>query len=95
MGNSESPTVSVSLCGPTDIPAILARVGIDYVSVHEHRLLAIYHTAIFNITTDPRPLSNTQSIEIECWEAPIPSHADERSPEALLEGFADVFDSVE
>jgi len=93
MGDSESPTISVSLSGPTDIPAVLNRAGIDHVSVHDHRLLAIYHTAIFNVTTDPHLISNAQSLKIECWEAPIPSRADERSSEALLQDFADVFDS--
>lgn len=95
MGDSESPTLSVSLSGPTDIPAVLNRAGIDHVGVHDHRLLAIYHTAILNVTTDPHPISNAQTLEIECWEAPIPSRADERSSEALLQDFAHVFDSVE
>jgi len=41
------------LSGPTDIPAVLNRASIDYVSVHDRRVLAIYQTAIFNVTTDP------------------------------------------
>jgi hypothetical protein len=42
MGDPDSPTVSVSLSGPTDIPAVLNRASIDYVSVHDRRVLAIY-----------------------------------------------------
>jgi hypothetical protein len=94
MGDSDSPTVSVSLSGRTDIPAVLDRAGIDYVSVHDHRLLAIYQTAIFNVTTDPSEISNAQTLKIECWETPIPSHADDRSKQELLQDFTDVFDSA-
>jgi len=39
-------------------------------------------------TRDPLP-------DCGCWEAPIPSRADERSSEALLQDFADIFDSGE
>ena len=67
MGDPDSLTVSVSLSGPTDIPAVLNRAGIDYVSVHDRRLLAIYQTAIFNVTTDPAQISNAQTLKIECW----------------------------
>ena len=79
MGDSDSPIVSVSFCSPTDIPAVLSRVGIDYVRVNDHRLLAIYQTAIFNVTTDSHQISDTHALEIECWETPTRSHADERS----------------
>jgi len=75
MGDPDSPTVSVSLSGPTDIPAVLNRASIDYVSVHDRRVLAIYQTAIFNVTTDPAQISNAQTLTIECWETPIQSHA--------------------
>lgn len=92
MGDSDSPTVSVSLSGPTDISAVLNRAGIDHVSVHDRRVLAIYQTAIFNVTTDPHPLSTAQSLEIECWEGPIPSRADGRSLEDIFQDFVNVFD---
>jgi len=95
MGDSDSPAVSVSLSGPTDIPAVLNRAGIDHVSVHDHRLLAIYQTAIFNVTTGPQEISNAHTLEIECWETPILSHADERSKQELIRDFTGVFDSVE
>lgn len=95
MVDSESHTISTSLSGPTDIPAVLSRVGIDHISVHEHRLLAIYRTAIFNVTTDSHPISKAQTLEIECWEAPIPSRVDGQSSQAILQDFADVFDAVE
>ena len=94
MGDLDSPTVSVSLSGPTDIPAVLNRTGIDYVRVHDRRVLAIYQTAIFNVTTDPVQISEAQTLEIECWETPIPSHADDRSKQELLQDFTGVFDSV-
>ena len=95
MGDPDSPTVSVSLSGPTDIPAVLNQAGIEHVRVHEHRLLAIYQAAIFNVITDPHQISNAHTLEIECWETPIPSHADERSKQELLQDFTGVFDSVE
>lgn len=41
MDGSESPSVSVSLSGSTDIPAVLNQAGIDHVGVHDQRLLAI------------------------------------------------------
>ena len=94
MGDTDSPTVSVSLSGRTDIPAVLKRAGIDHVSVHDRRILAIYQTAIFNVTTDPAQISNAQTLKIECWETPIPSHADDRSKQELLQDFTGVFDSV-
>ena len=95
MDESESGILSVSLGEPTDIRAVLNRAGIDHISVHEHRLLAIYHTAIINVTTDSQPISHTQSLDIECWEAPIPSRADGKSSQDILQDFVDVFDSVE
>lgn len=95
MGDPDSPTVSVSLSGPTDIPAVLNRASIDHVSVHDHRLLAIYQTAIFNVTTDSTQISNARTLTIECWETPIQSHADDRSKQELVQDFTDVFDSVE
>ena len=94
MGDADSPTVSLSLSSPTDIPAVLTRAGIDHVSVHEHRLLAIYQTAILNVTTDQHQISYTQTLEIDCWEDPIPSRADGKSSEDILQDFTDVFDSA-
>ena len=93
MSDSGSPSASVSLSEPTDIPAVLNRAGIDYVGVHDQRLLAIYRTGIFNVVTESGPVSNAHALEIECWEAPLPSRGDERSPQELLEGFAAVFDA--
>jgi hypothetical protein len=92
MTDSASPSASVSLSEPTDIPAVLSRAGIDYVSVHDQRLLAIYRTGIFNVVTEPESVSNARTLQIECWEAPLPSRGDERSPQELLEDFAAVFD---
>ena len=93
MSDSASPSAFISLSGPTDVPAILNRAGIDYVSVHDHRLLAIYHTGIFNVVTEPESVSSAQTLEIECWEAPLPSRGEERSSQELLEDFAAVFDT--
>ncbi|WP_152420180.1 hypothetical protein [Halorubrum distributum] len=93
MTDSPSPSVSVSLSEPTNVSTVLDRAGIDYVTVHEQRLLAIYHTGIFNVTTQPESVSNARTLEIECWEAPLPSRSDERSPQELLEDFAAVFDA--
>jgi len=101
MTDSASPSASVSLSEATDIPTVLDRAGIDYVTVHDQRLLAIYHTGIFNVTTEPESdvttepesVSNARTLEIECWEAPLPSRSDERSPQELLEDFAAVFDA--
>ena len=93
MTDSPSPSVSVSLSESTNVSTVLDRAGIDYVTVHEQRLLAIYHTGIFNVTTEPESVSNARTLEIECWEAPLPSRSDERSPQELLEDFAAVFDA--
>ncbi|MDB2226426.1 hypothetical protein PM025_17405 [Halorubrum ezzemoulense] len=93
MTDSPSPSVSVSLSEPTNVSTVLDRAGIDYVTVHEQRLLAIYHTGIFNVTTEPESVSNARTLEIECWEAPLPSRSDERSLQELLEDFAAVFDA--
>ena len=49
MGDPASPSASVSLSEPTDVPTVLNQAGIDYVAVHDQRLLAIYHTVIFNV----------------------------------------------
>lgn len=93
MSDSASPSASVSLSAPTDIPAVLDRAGIDYVGVHDQRLLAIYQTGIFNVVTESGPVSNAHTLQIECWEAPLPSRGDEQSPQELLEDFAAVFDA--
>ncbi|WP_128906299.1 hypothetical protein [Halorubrum amylolyticum] len=93
MTDSPSPSVSVSLSESTNVSTVLDRAGIDYVTVHEQRLLAIYHTGIFNVTTELESVSNARTLEIECWEAPLPSRSDERSPQELLEDFAAVFDA--
>jgi len=93
MNDSASPSTSISLSESIDIPAALSRAGIDYVSVHDQRLLAIYRTGIFNVVTEPESVSNAHTLEIECWEAPLPSRGDERSPQELLEDFAAVFDT--
>jgi len=91
MTDSASPSASVSLSETTDILTVLDRARIDYVSVHDQRLLAIYRTGIFNVATEPEPISNTRTLKIECWEAPLPS-VTMRSPQELLEDFAAVFD---
>ena len=93
MRASAPPSVSISLPKSTDIPAVLDRTGIDYVSVHDQRLLAIYRTGIFNVVTESGPVSNAHTLQIECWEAPLPSRGDEQSPQELLEDFAAVFDA--
>ncbi|WP_152421000.1 hypothetical protein [Halorubrum coriense] len=95
MSDSASPTASVSLSEPTDIPAVLSRAGIDYVTVHDQRLLAIYRTGIFNVVTEPESVSSAHTFQIECWEAPLPSRGDGRSEKELLEEFAAVFDDGE
>jgi len=92
MSDSASPSASVSLSEPTDIPTALTQAGIDYVGVHDQRLLAIYHTGIFNVVTEPEPVANARTLEIECWEAPLPSRGDERSPQELLDEFAAVLE---
>ncbi|MFC7326035.1 hypothetical protein ACFQMF_15865 [Halorubrum rutilum] len=92
MSDSASPSASVSLSESTDIPAVLDQAGIDYVGVHDHRLLAIYHTGIFNVVTESEPVSNAHTLQIKCWEAPLPARDDGRSPQELLEDFAAVFD---
>ena len=93
MSASASPSASISLSERTDIPAVLDRTGIDYVGVHDQRLLAIYRTGIFNVITESGPVSNAHTLQIECWEAPLPSHGDEQSAQELLEDFAAVFDA--
>jgi hypothetical protein len=93
MSDSASPSASISLSKPTDVPAVLNRAGIDYVSVHDQRLLAIYHTGIFNVVTEPESVSSAQTLDIECWEAPLPSRREERSSQELLEEFITVFDT--
>ena len=93
MSDSASPSASVSLSEPTDIPAVLDRTGIDYVGVHDQRLLAIYRTGIFNVVSESGPVSNAHTLQIECWEVPLPSRDDERPPQELLEDFAAVFDA--
>jgi hypothetical protein len=95
MSDSAAPSASVPLSEPTDIPAILNRVGVDYVDVHNQRLLAIYQTGIFNVTTEPEPVSNANTLKIECWEAPLPSRGGEQSPQELLDEFAALFDDGE
>jgi len=94
MGDPDSPTVSVSLWSH-GYSSSSESGSIDYVSVHDRRVLAIYQTAIFNVTTDPAQISNAQTLTIECWETPIQSHADDRSKQELVQDFTDVFDSVE
>ncbi|TKX81348.1 hypothetical protein [Halorubrum sp. SD626R] len=95
MSDSASPSASVSLSEPTDIPAVLNRVGVDYVDVHNQRLLAIYQTGIFNVSTKPEPVSNAHTLKIECWEAPLPSRGGKRSPQELLDEFAALFEDDE
>ena len=45
------------------------------------------------VVTEPESVSNARTLEIECWEAPLPSRGDERSPQELLDDFAAVFDA--
>jgi hypothetical protein len=91
MSDSASPSTSLSVSEPIDVPAALGRAGIDYVTVHEHRLLAIYRTGIFNVVTEPDPVSSAHTLEIGCWEGPIPSRVDGISPKELLDDFTSVF----
>ncbi|WP_141212009.1 MULTISPECIES: hypothetical protein [unclassified Halorubrum] len=93
MSDSASPSASISLSEPADIPTVLDRTGIDYVGVHDQRLLAIYRTGIFNVISESGPVSNAHTLQIDCWEAPLPSRDDERSPQKLLEDLAAVFDA--
>ena len=92
MSDSASPSASLSVSEPIDVPAALGRAGIDYVTVHKQRLLAIYRTGIFNVVTEPDPVSNAHTVAIECWEGPIPSHVDGTSPQELLDDFTNVFE---
>jgi len=92
MTDSASPSASLSLSDPIDLQAALDRAGIEYVRVHEQRLLAIYRTGIFNVVTEPGSVSSARAVEIECWEGPIPSHIDRTSPQELLDDFTSVFE---
>jgi hypothetical protein len=93
MSDSASPSASLSVSEPIDVPAALGRAGIDYVTVHEHRLLTIYRTGIFNIVTEPDPVSSAHTVAIECWDGPIPSHVEGTSPQELLDDFTNVFEN--
>ena len=44
------------------------------------------------MVTEPELVLNARTLEIECWEAPLPSRGDERSPQELLDDFAAVLD---
>ena len=92
MTDSASPSASLSLSDPIDLQAALDRAGIEYVSVHEQRLLAIYRTGIFNVVTESGSVSSAHAVEIACWEGPLPSHTAETSPQELLDDFTSVFE---
>jgi hypothetical protein len=92
MTDSASPSASLSLSDPIDLQAALDRAGIEYVSVHEQRLLAIYRTGIFNVVTKSGSVSSTRAVEVACWEGPLPSHTAGTSPQELLDDFTSVFE---
>ena len=92
MTDSASPSASLSLSAPIDLQAALDRAGIEYVSVHEQRLLAIYRTGIFNVVTESGSVLSARVVEIACWEGPLPSHAAGISPQELLDDFTSVFE---
>jgi len=92
MTGSASPSASLSLSDPIDVQAALNRAGIEYVSVHEQRLLAIYRTGIFTIVTESGSVSSAHAVEIACWEGPLPSHTAGTSPQELLDDFTSVFE---
>jgi len=92
MTDSASPSASLSLSDPIDIQAVLDRAGIEYVSVHEQRLLAIYRTGIFNVVTESGSVSSARAVEVACWEGPLPSHTAGTSPQELLDDFTSMFE---
>jgi len=92
MIDSAPPNASLSLSDPIDLQAALGRAGIEYVSVHEQRLLAIYRTGIFNVVTESGSVSSARVVEIACWEGPLPSHTAGTSPQELLDDFTNVFE---
>jgi len=92
MTDSASPSASLSLSDPIDLQAVLSQAGIEYVSVHEQRLLAIYRTGIFNVVAESGSVSSARAVEVACWEGPLPSHAAGTSPQELLEDFTSVFE---
>jgi len=92
MTDSASPSASLSLSAPIDLQAALDRAGIEYVSVHEQRLLAIYRTGIFNVVAESGSVSSAHAVEIACWEGPLPSHTAGTSPQELLDDFTSVFE---
>ena len=92
MTDSASPSASLSLSDPIDIQAVLDRAGIEYVSVHEQRLLAIYRTGIFNVVTESGSVSSARAVEVACWDGPLPSHTAGTSPQELLDDFTSVFE---
>lgn len=92
MTDSTSPSTSLSLSDPIDLQAALDRAGIEYVSVHEQRLLAIYRTGIFNVVTESESVSSARAVEVACWEGPLPSHTAGTSPQELLDDFTSVFE---
>ena len=92
MTDSASPSASLSLSNPIDLQAALDRAGIEYVSVHEQRLLAIYRTGIFNVVAESGSVSSARAVEVACWEGPLPSHTAGTSPQELLDDFTSVFE---
>lgn len=77
------PTATISFEDTRNIHDQLSRAGIDFVTVHENRILAIYSTAIFNITAESSPLTHTSTAAIECWEPPLPDRWDTSPTEAI------------
>lgn len=87
---SDLPLATVTFDGVCDIPAQLDRAGIDYVIVDEQRLLAIYLSAIFNVTVEMETITAAGEATVDCWEGPRPSFRSGQSAEDALDGLVDV-----
>lgn len=89
MPSDKLPTASISFEGARNVHTQLSKAGIDFVTVHDSRILAIYATAIFNVTTEDAPLTDTSTATIECWEPPLPEYHDS-SPATALKALQDI-----
>jgi len=90
MPSDNLPTASISFEEDArNVHTQLSKAGIDFVTVHDSRILAIYATAIFNITTEGAPLTNTSKATIECWEPPLPEYHDS-SPATALDSLQEI-----
>ncbi|QRV17845.1 hypothetical protein JMJ58_23950 (plasmid) [Haloterrigena salifodinae] len=90
---SKAADVSQQCAFPTaiDVTTVLDRLEIQFLDVHDHRVIVIFAGAILNLECHKGDLTALERAEITVYEPPVHNNSDTENETAATSGVIDDF----